>query len=149
MQKRSDWAWTKQVLGLAGWRGEGPDSRMCFKCGATKDGPRSFRDTSASAGWRPTMIDTRTFIKTILSAGKFLSVVFQWPGFQTLGLVLIQADLMHTGCLWGGAICLWEYLIRIIPRVGWRLFQPFADDVHPGNVHSTSIQSCRTQTICA
>ena len=99
VQKRSDWAWTKQVLGLTGWRGEGPDSRMCFKCGATKDGPRSFRDTSASAGWRPTMIDTRTFIKTTLSAGKFLSVVFQWPGFQTLGLVLIQADLMHTGCL--------------------------------------------------
>ena len=26
-------------------------------------------------------------------------MVFQWPGFQTLGLVLIQADLMHTGCL--------------------------------------------------
>ena len=37
ISKRGDWAWHKAVLGMYGWKGEGPSKRICWLCRAGMD----------------------------------------------------------------------------------------------------------------
>ena len=117
LQKRADWQWHKAVLNMCGWRYEGPDRNICYKCNATVGGDTPYTDPSMSARWRSTMRDsTRLFIFLALLQGSFVSCIFggAWPGFE---YSMIDIDLMHCGDL--GVVlymlgnCLWEMFCEL------------------------------------
>ena len=51
ISKRGDWAWHKAVLGMYGWKGEGPNKRICWLCRAGMDPSCTAFDFSSSATW--------------------------------------------------------------------------------------------------
>jgi hypothetical protein len=99
VQKRADWSWYKSQLGLTGWKGEGPNKRVCWRCHASKSGVHPFTDPSREATWHGTTIETYFFVHQALQAGIYLSVIFGWPGWDKHGLEYCEVDLMHTGDL--------------------------------------------------
>ena len=99
VQERADWAWRKSALGMNGWKQEGPNRRVCFKCHASKSGTHPFTDPSRSATWRGTCVETYLFLHIALSTGAFVSAIFEWPGWGKHGCSFMEIDLMHVGCL--------------------------------------------------
>lgn len=94
VQSRQDWQWLKQVLGLIGWRAEGLQKRVCFRCLAGLTGLYIFTDPSMAANWRDTLLNDSEFIQDQML--RFFSVFWSIPGMTASKLVL---DLMHVGCL--------------------------------------------------
>ena len=95
LRKMGDWAWHKQVLGLTGWRGEGPEKRVCWMCKATLGRVCPCWDFSANARWRNTCIDMANFWASLDSRAA-VSAIWCVPGFI---LPYIIADWMHVCCL--------------------------------------------------
>ncbi len=73
IQARGDWAWMKQALGLCGWKGEGPEKNMCWRCKANVD---NFRDVSQRASWRGTSYTHADFLARELQHGRPLARIF-------------------------------------------------------------------------
>ena len=95
IQFRGDWQFYKQALNLTGWRAEGKNHRVCWKCHAsTSTGPLCYRHVSTNAGWRDTKVSHEAFLNNILHNNTFCSVLFSFPGFR---LDYVLADLMHVG----------------------------------------------------
>ena len=56
VQKRGDWEWLRDILGLEGWSGRGPQGFMCFKCPCTKSLMKQF---GMNASWRRRIFNQR------------------------------------------------------------------------------------------
>ena len=68
VQKRGDWSWYKQVLNLVGWKTEGQQGNICFKCQAnTTDYP--WTDFAMTAAWRTTLLSHAQFMMRLRMAG--------------------------------------------------------------------------------
>ena len=91
-----DWAWFKQVLGLCGWRGEGPSKRVCWKCHATLGDPCPCFDFREEALWRRSPVGAADFSVALLQAGEFASAIWGIPG---LHVQHVRIDWMHVSCL--------------------------------------------------
>ena len=60
IQKRADWQWYKQAIGLVGWKAEGPSRRICFRCAANETSA-PWTDFGLGALWRFTLYSHRTY----------------------------------------------------------------------------------------
>ena len=89
---RGDWAWNKQILGVRGWMGEGPNKYICWLC----DSRMGDRDFTHAARSRSTTTTTSSFATSPLEHAQFVSRVWRIPGFV---LAYIKADWTHTVCL--------------------------------------------------
>ena len=117
LQYRGDWAWMKQAFGLTGWKGEGKNGRVCWKCMADKcDHP--FTDMALGAAWRRTMITHAGFLGYSLLTGSMLSNIFSIPGFQ---VDYMSFDYMHA-CDLGIA----QYMLG---NVLWEVFLQFGGQI--------------------
>ena len=58
----ADWQWFKAVLGLRGWRGEGPQKHCCWICGAGFNDVHNCFDFSRTAAWRATRTTMQQFL---------------------------------------------------------------------------------------
>ena len=96
LQKRGDWAWLKQLMNLHGWKGEGPDKRMCWLCRASITETNNFRDAALSAAWRATAVSDSDFMRDIFVDGTYVSQMWNIPGFVRS---CVSLDLMHVGDL--------------------------------------------------
>ena len=96
LSKQGDWSWYKQVLGLNGWKGEGPSKRVCWICPATIGGACPCWDFTADALWRRTKITSGEYFDHAARHGHFVSTFWQIPGVT---LSTIKIDWMHVVCL--------------------------------------------------
>ena len=116
LQFRGDWAWHKQALGLCGWKGEGNDKRVCWKCGANlTDCP--FTDASLQAKFRQTISTTTGF----LLVANYLAGVWAWPGFD---LDFVDADFTHCACVGIVGPCLGNILYELFLEMNGVLARP-------------------------
>eukprot|EP00959_Pyramimonas_sp_CCMP1952_P309509 6477331-Pyramimonas_sp.AAC.1 len=92
---RGDWSRMKQAFNLTGWRGEGTSGEVCWLCSANKT-DHDYRRADAAAPWRRQRWTHRAYVRRARREGRFLSCVFQWPGFL---LEYVGVDLMHAGDL--------------------------------------------------
>ena len=60
IQKRADWSWMKNLVGMCGWR-DGPHKRCCMKCLANLT-TIPMTDFSEMALWRQTLLTHAAFI---------------------------------------------------------------------------------------
>ena len=75
LRKQGDWSWLKQCLGLTGWRGEGEDCRICYRCPAQVDGRFPAYDFSSSASWRRNLFSTSDWWAHARGARVFVSAL--------------------------------------------------------------------------
>ena len=92
LAKFGDWAYMKQAVGLTGWRGDGPDRRMCWMCKASFAGAHSCSDFTSGASWRGTRVAMNSF---------YADAVFVSALFGILGFVVryCRPDWMHVACI--------------------------------------------------
>ena len=65
VQVRGDWSFHKSTFQLNGWKPEGRDGRMCFRCLAgTKRYP--FTDVSITADWRATLLTNDLYVQLLM-----------------------------------------------------------------------------------
>jgi hypothetical protein len=122
VQFRGDWQFNKQVFNLTGWKGEGVDKRICWKCHANaSDGPLSFKKTSKSALWRQTMVTNAAFLLGSVLEGSFLSIIFSFPGFVVSYFI---ADMMHCGELGVLQYLLGNTLFELFLEIGGLITKP-------------------------
>jgi hypothetical protein len=94
--KCGDWAWHKQVLGLQGWRGEGPSRRICWLCGAGFNDHCNCFDFSTGAAWRSAMVTMDRFWAQCSAETVYVSAIWSIPGFH---ISYCRPDWMHSCCL--------------------------------------------------
>jgi len=95
IQKRGDWAWYKQIMGIVAWKGEGIEKRICFRCRA--DGcNHPWTDVSWHATWMYTVFTHAEFIADAAMNHRYICGIFSWLGFD---YKYISVDLMHCGDL--------------------------------------------------
>ena len=121
LAKRGDWQWMKAVLGLCGWKGEGPTKRICWMCEACLGGECAAYDFSSGATWRSRPIDMQKFWANQV----FVSTIWGIPGFC---VQFCKADWMHVACL--------GILQAACGSALWELF------VSLGGVQSRSTSAC-------
>jgi hypothetical protein len=127
VQVRGDWQFYKQAFNLNGWRGEGPNKRICWLCHAnTTSIP--FNDSTLGAKWRHTMICHADFIKRALILNLYVSVLFNFPGFV---LEFVSIDLMHCCDLGILQYLLGNVLFELFLKIGGVITRP---DEHIGDL---------------
>ena len=67
--KNGDWQWHKAIIGLCGWRGEGPSKRICFKCPAGFNGDCPPFDFTDNACWRARPVVMSQFLAAVSIPG--------------------------------------------------------------------------------
>ena len=87
-----DWSWNKHILGLRGWKGEGPLKKCCWLCGASLT-PGSYDDACLDAAWRRTHYDMARFWTEMGEEGRHCSAMWTVPGMV---LDWVRPDFMHT-----------------------------------------------------
>jgi len=112
-QKRGDWSWMKQALGMVGWRETSGKGRCCWKCLADrKDNP--YTDGCLNACWRSTKLSTLEYLTQAIADKEYVSTIFEWPGFI---LEFVHADFMHCVCLGVAQFVLgnilWELFLKV------------------------------------
>ena len=95
LYKKGDWAWLKQICNMVGWRGEGVDKRVCFRCPASLRGTAFCYDFGPDAIWKGMCCD-QGYLASCLWTGTFVCSLFSLPGFD---LSCIRLDFMHICCL--------------------------------------------------
>lgn len=110
--KCGDWAWHKQILNLTGWRGQGPNMRICWLCGAGKRGILNAWDYSLEAPWRQSMIDMPRFWCQAAFEGIFVSGFWGIPGVV---ISYCRPDWMHTVDL--------GVLLYLLGNLFWEIFK--------------------------
>ena len=112
--KTGDWQLYKSVLGLRGWRPEGPSKSLCWVCNAGFGEDVACYDFKTTAGWRQTIVTQADFWAEAHRERKYLSAVWKIPGFH---LSLIAIDWMH--CVDLGVLqycmgnCMWEVFVEL------------------------------------
>jgi len=124
IQKKGDWQWMKQGLGLTGWRGEGPQKRICWLCTANC-GDCPWTDASLGAKWRTGVGSHATCLASVYFSNQYLAGIFAFPGFSADYIV---PDWMHCADL--GVV---QYLLG---NILWEVF------VSLGGVHSNPHDGC-------
>jgi hypothetical protein len=138
LAKTGDWDWYKQALGLCGWKGEGPDKRICFKCKACKGGAFGAFDVSLGAPWRATIFSMSHYWTHACFTNTFVSALFDIPGFS---LGFIRIDWMHVTCL--GIL---QYLQG---SVMWELFREMGGTLGGANRQSVCRMLEKMVRVCA
>ena len=87
-----DWAWFKQSLGLRGWRGEGPEAHICFRCSASVAGRHPAYDFSPGASWRAASTSMASFWTRSRFERMYVSELWRTPGFN---IKWVEPDFMH------------------------------------------------------
>ena len=96
ISKCGDWAWMKAVLGLRGWRGEGPNKGTCWLCAAGFNETHNCYDFSLKAAWRDARTTMPSFWEDASFRAQYVSGIWSIPGFH---LATIKLDWMHVCCL--------------------------------------------------
>ena len=109
-----DWAWMKQSLGLRGWRAEGPQRQICWRCAASVSGSCPCYDFSPAAAWQSARIDMSKFWARTKFERVFISELWRTPGFH---IKWVEPDFMHCVCLG---------ILQVLQgNICWELFKHF------------------------
>ena len=87
-----DWQWYKSVLGMRGWKPEGPSKNLCWLCRAGMGTDIDCYEFGAAASWRATMLTQSEFWDDAFRENRYVSTVWKIPGFH---LSLVRIDWMH------------------------------------------------------
>ena len=93
---KPDWSHLKQFYDLAGWKGEGVGLSCCPRCLANmKSIPAD--DVSRNAKWL--WKSHSEFMKWLLESGRFVSILWSFPGFRLHSIINDWMHVMDLGVL--------------------------------------------------
>ena len=111
---RGDWAFYAATFQFPNWQSK----NVCWQCGATKDGPLSFRNARSFAPWRATRYERHTFLHLLRAQGLSPSTIFESPG---LDMQCFMVDWLHAVDLGIGADIVgnvWNDVLELLPGRG-------------------------------